>query len=249
MPWLPILVWAFASQTPATPALDVSALKTTPTAVIDLDLGLLKGELRQIAWSPGGEELYVQTAEGDPPREKLHHYVVASGGGPMTPAEREPEWAADYWLFKSDRNAPGVPSLEIGVEQKREMTKVGTGSARPGTAAVSLADNAENASMAAEGQRGATVRFVLLGETISEFENQRPIPGLMFSWGPRGSGAIAFTDRQGHLTLLDQQKRKTTVAGVKDAILPAWSIDGERLAYAVKNGRRKYKLVWCTITK
>ena len=55
------------------------------------------------------------------------------------------------------------------------------------------------------------------------------------------SGAIAYTDREsGHLMLLDQHKRKQTIAGVKDALLPAWSIDGSRLAWVQKSGRKKY---------
>ena len=49
--------------------------------------------------------------------------------------------------------------------------------------------------------------------------------------------------------LLDGEKRRRTVAGTKDVSLPAWSTDGERLAYVVKEGRKKDKLVWCTITK
>ena len=77
-----------------------------------------------------------------------------------------------------------------------------------------------------------------------------PIPGLMFSWGPSGSGAIAYTDREaGHLMLLDQHKHKQTVSGVKDALLPAWSTDGARLAWVRKSGRKKYTLVWAEVSK
>jgi hypothetical protein len=247
VPLLPILAWALASQTPAAP-LDVSTLKLTPSTVIELDLGQLKGELRQIGWSPDAGQLYIQTVEGEPPREKPHHYLVASEGGPVTIVERQPEWAQEYWAFKSDRTAPGVPSLEIDVRRERSTTKIGTGSDRPGTMAGSMASNAENAAMASEGQRNAIVRFLLLDETISEFTNTRPIPGLMFSWGPRASGAIAYTDREGHLFLLDRDRHKLKIPDVKDAALPAWSPDGTRLAYAVKEGRKKSRLVWCTIT-
>ena len=102
----------------------------------------------------------------------------------------------------------------------------------------------------AEGQHQNFARLTLLGETISEFVNQMPIPGLMFSWGPSGSGAIAYTDREfGHLTLLDQRKHKHTVSGVKDALLPAWSTDGTRLAWVQKSGRKKYTLVWAAVSK
>jgi hypothetical protein len=243
---LPILAWALASQTPS---IDISALTLTAAAVVDLDLGQMKGELRQIGWSPDGSQLYIQTAEGDPPHEKLHHFLVASEGGPLIKSDRQPEWAQRYWAFKSDRTAPGVPTLEIDATLTRETTRVGTGSARPGTMATSLADNAENAAMAGEGQHGATWTFTLLNETISTFKNARPLPGLTFSWGPARSGTIAFTDADGKLVFLDGSGRKLVAPNVKDAVLPAWSEDGTRIAYAVKQARKKYQLVWCTITR
>ena len=37
-----------------------------------------------------------------------------------------------------------------------------------------------------------------------------------------------------------QFSRKQTVSGIKDALLPAWSIDGTRLAWVQKSGRKKY---------
>ncbi len=243
MLWLPILAWALASQ-----SIDVTAISLTPQTVVQLDLGQLKGELRQIGWSPDASQIYVQTADGDPPREKLRHYVVASEGGPLVPVDHQPEWAGEYWAFKSDRTAPGVPTLQIDVQQTRELTKIGPGSGRPGTSTTSLADANENAAMASEGQRGIVWRFSLLDQTIGEFRDARPIPGLTFSWGPRGSGAIVFTDGEGRLTFVDSAKRRRAVAGVRSAVLPAWSSDGTRIAYAVKQGRRKYQLVWCTIT-
>ncbi len=252
MPLLPILVWVFVSQNVGAFAVPIDVTAVTiglPALVADLDLGKLKGDLRQVGWSTDGSQLYVQTVEGNPQNEKAHHYTVAREGGVLQPVDREPDWATAYWTFKSDRSAPGVPTLVIDVRQKRETTKLGTGSSRPGTMAASGAANAENASRASEGQTDAVVRFILLDQTVSEFVDERPIPGLMFGWGPRGSSAIAYTDRQGHLMLLDGEKRQRTVAGVKDVSLPAWSTDGERLAYVVKEGRRKYKLVWCTITK
>ncbi len=245
MLWLPILAWAFVSQ----PA-DVSTFALKPAAVIDLDLGQLKGELRRISWSPDASQIYVQTVEGSSPKEKLHHYIVASEGGPLTPSDREPEWAQEFWTFKSDKTAPGVPTLEIDAKPTRERTRVGTGSARPDSPRTGNAsDYNENVAMAGEGQSGITWRFTLLDETIGEFKDTRPIPGLTFSWGPTGSGTIAFTDRDGRLVFLDRTKHKRVVPDVKDALLPAWATDGTRIAYAVKQGRRKYQLVWCNIAR
>src|SRR5437879_1552868 len=114
-------------------AIDVSILKVgPPSTVTELDLGKLKGELRQLAWSPDGNELYVQTADGNPGSEKLRHYTVATAGGAVKPLDVPPEWAISFWGFKSARNAPGLASIEIEVKHTLENTKVGTGSGRPG---------------------------------------------------------------------------------------------------------------------
>src|SRR5439155_24742231 len=73
---------------------DVSRLVVSaPTIVAELDLGKLKGELRQIGWSSDGSELYIETAEGKPPSEKLHYYTLPVGGGTPTPLKLKPEWA------------------------------------------------------------------------------------------------------------------------------------------------------------
>jgi hypothetical protein len=232
-----------ALQPPTAAPLDVTKLVVGPTvSVIELDLGKLKGELRQIGWSPNGLEIYVETIDGNPGSEKLHHYVVSVLGGTLRPVDSQPDWAQQYWAFKSDRVAPGTPSIEIDVKQEHATEKVGTGSARPGTFDGG-AGGYENAAMGAEGQRLPVVRFELFGEVVSEFKNERPIPGVMFSWGPRGTGSIAFTDKDGRLTLLDREKRTQRVKGAKEATLPAWSVDGAHLAWAQKTARRKYTLM------
>src|SRR5947207_15850440 len=104
-------------QTPPSSLVDVSTLKIgAPAAVAELDLGKLKGEIRQVAWSPDGAELYIQTADGEPASEKPHHYTVPAAGGAMVPADRQPAWTKAFWLFKSDRSAPGVPAMTAAVE-------------------------------------------------------------------------------------------------------------------------------------
>jgi hypothetical protein len=257
MLWLLAVTWVLSissGQTPGTPV-DASALRVgAPATVTELDLGKLKGELRQVGWSQDGSELYVQTLDGTPPNAKLHHYVLAIEGGAPKPVDDQPEWARSYWQFKSDRFAPGLMSLMIGFEQKLEKVKIGTGTGRPGemagTPSSGAGTNMVDIEKTAEGQHQNVARLTLLGETISEFINQVPIPGLMFSWGPAGTGAIAYTDREaGHLMLLDQHKHKQVVSGVKDALLPAWSTDGTRLAWVQKSGRKKYTLVWAPVSK
>jgi hypothetical protein len=256
MPWLPLVTLLLSISPAQTPrGVDVSTLAVAPPIVVtELDLGKLKGTLRRIAWSPDGRELYVQTAEGSAATPKLHHYLVsATAGAAIAPAADAPEWAEPYWAFKSDRFAPGVGSLIIDVDQKYETMKFGTGSAGAadrssdpiGGGNVSVAANVEKA---AESQRLHVVRLTLLGETISEFVNEPPVPGQMFGWGPVSSGAIAFTDRDGRLFLLDAQRHKRGVGSAKNALLPAWSMDGSRLAWAQKGRGKKWTLVFANVS-
>jgi hypothetical protein len=241
-----------AAQTPGlSMPLDVSTLRIGPSAIVaELDLGKLKGQFRRVSWSPDATQLYVPTAEGMPPSEKLRHDVVDTAGGPVTPIDKEREWAAGSWTFKSDRYASGNPSLVIDVEQKLETVRIGTGSAGAadrasdglGAGNINLAANVERA---AESRKQHVVRLTLLDRRV----HQRAADSRTdIRWGPRGTGAIAFTDR-GHLVLLDQQTHKQTVVGVKNALLPAWSSDGARIAYLQKTGRRTYRLMTAAVSK
>jgi hypothetical protein len=252
--WLALasLLSIWAVQTSG--ALDVSALRvSSPVVVAELDLGSLKGELRQVGWAPDLSQLYVQTAEGNPASPKLHYYLVSASGGAPAPAREAPAWASDYWSYKSDRFAPGIGSLFIDVEQKFETMKYGTGSAgaidQADRASGGMTTSSTNADRAAVSDKLHVVRLMLAGEAVSEFVNEAPVPGLMFGWGPAGSGAIAFTDRDGRLFLFDRNKHKESVSGARNALLPAWSTDGSRLAWVQKSARKKYTLVVANVSR
>lgn len=247
---------SLAQGASATP-IDVTALTVgPPAAVVELDLGKLRGELRQIAWSPDGGTLYIQTAEGSSASPKLRHYTVPVTGGSVVSTERPPDWAPVFWAYKSDRAAPGIGSLLIDFEQKYETLKVGTGQSgaldREAGAAGGNGGNLGNIDSISkandQNQKQLVARLTLYGEAISEFVNETPVPGLMFSWGPEKSATIAFTDRDGRLFLLDQKKHKRAIAGAKDALLPAWSMEGSRLAWVQKSGRRKFTLMYATVS-
>jgi hypothetical protein len=237
----------------ASTMLDVSSAKIgAPTVVADLDLGKLKGELRRVSWSVDDSELALRTAEGDKPADRVHFFIVGAAGGVVTAVDREPDWANEYWTFKSDRSAPGLPGVMIDVQQTLENVKIGTGSAgaaagidRAGGNTVMSADNIDRE---AQHQKQNVIRLTLYGEAISQFVNQRPAPGEQFSWGPKGTGAVAYVDADGRLFVLDRAKHKRPIAGVKDAMLPAWSADGAKLAYIQKSGRKKYTLAWVPIS-
>jgi hypothetical protein len=198
--------------------------------------------------------LYLQSVEGRPPAETVRHFVLPRSGGVLTAVDEEPYWAARYWNVKQDRVAPGVPTLVIEVEQKTEVVKGGPGPAgaldrtnpaaatNPAMTAPDLVDGTSG------NQKAAVVRLKLLGQEIAKWVNEgRPIPGTRFGWGPSGSGAMVFLGEHGELVFFDQRKHKRTVPDVKGALLPAWSLDGRRLAYLQKTGRDTFVVAWLSL--
>jgi hypothetical protein len=234
----------------------VSALTIgAPVIVGDLDMGKLKGDVRELAWAPDGKAFYLQTADGPSQTPKFRHYTISVETAAVTALDAQPDWAVQYWEYKSDRAAPGIGSLMIDVEQKIETIKAGTGpaGALDRTSSPAGGGNIMDTDNIAKGtdqyQKATVIRLKLLDETVSEFLNERPVPGMMFSWGPEKSGAIAYTDRDGRLTLFDQGKHRKHVSGAKDAVFPAWTTDGSRLAWLQKSGRKRYTLKYATVDR
>ena len=196
--------------------------------------------------------LYIQTGEGNPPQEKLRHYTVLTGGSPVMTVDAEPDWASTFWTVKQDRAAPGLPALVIEVDQRQEALKSGMAPAgaldRTGSPE-STAGTISPEAAAGSSQNAHVVRLSLLGQVVGSWVNERVIPGTRFSWGPDGSGAIVYVAEGGRLVLFDREKRTQAVKDVKDALLPAWSTDGARLAYLAKTGRKKYALSWVTVSR
>jgi hypothetical protein len=246
-----LLAWLVPSQAAAKLPIDVTKIELgAPVVVAEIDTGKLKGELRRLCWSPDGATLYLQTAEGNPPLETAHHYSMAVGGGAITPLAEEPDWSARYWEAKQDRVAPGLDSLVIEVLQGTENIKSGPGQAGVLDRSASpdrVASNNPSMESLASGNMGnekaRVVRLALLGTDIATWTNERPIPGLRFSWGPPRSGALVYVGDKGQLVFFDQNKQKRAISTVKDALLPAWSADGTRLAYLQKIGRKKYSVM------
>jgi hypothetical protein len=242
------------AQRPAVPV-DVRNLAFgSPVVLAELDADALKGEPRRLSWSPDGDLIYLQTVEGRPPEERVHHFVVPRSEGVPAAVDAEPYWSVRYWSVKQDRAAPGVSDLVIEIDQRMETIKVGPGPA--GTLDRSNPTAATNPTMTAPdlaggtsgNQKAAVVRLKLLGQEIAKFVNvDKPIPGTRFGWGPSGSGAMVFLNEDGKLVFFDQRKHRKTVPDVKDALLPAWSLDGRLLAYLRKAGRDKYVVEWLSL--
>ena len=236
---------------------DVSGLTLGPPVLVaELDTSKLKGDVRRLAWEPDGTTLYLQTAEGKPPDERFRHYAIEVVGGALTGLDREPDWAATYLAVKQDRIAPGLPALAIDIQQQTETLKPGTGASgvldrqSSPDAVAGASPNPENLANGMHGNQSANVvRLKLVGQDIAVWVNERPVPGMKFSWGPAGSGALVFTGEHGELVFLDGQRHRQAVPKVREAFLPAWSTDGSRLAFIRKTGRKKLTISWIAVGK
>lgn len=236
-----------ATQSP----LRAGTLKVSePVKVAELDMDKLKGQPSRLAWSADGTQVYVQTMEGHfgQPGQKHRHYAVNTTDGSRNDVPVEPDWASAYWTTKSGQTSPDGPPLTI--ELKQEMRKEKTVSApmggdlARGGSGGDTGTGAGDAMAAAYNQQPVPVNTMLLrGTAIGEFVNSVIVPGLTFGWGPKGTKAIAFADpRNGRVVVQDGRGEKREVAGSKDAILPAWSDDGTRIAWLQKDGKKKYIL-------
>jgi hypothetical protein len=251
--WI-LLALIVAVGRPASPPADASKLTlSAPAAIVELDLGKLKGDLYRLAWSPDAKQLYLQTVERDRTGnlKAVHHYLLPLDGKTAKGVDGEPRWSAEYWAWKSMQTAPGLPAFKIEVEQQQKrMTGASTpmggdlakggveGTASLGGAATGLGAG-DAMSAALQGQMVNVFTLKLKGEVVGEFINAPAIPGLTFGWAPSGTGLIAFANRDGRLVVMDDHGRKQEIPSSKSALLPAWSDDGKRLAYLEKTGKSK----------
>ena len=245
----------------AEPQIDSTKISfSRPAPVVEIDVGKLKGNLVRMGWSPDGTQVYLQTADPDTRGNvKLRHYTMGLDGQLPKNIAAEPDWAAAYWTWKSAQAAPGMASLRIGVEQQQKRVSAtsnpsggdmakggasggGAGAAGSGGGSAGGMSIGEAVGAAYQTQNATVVTLRLKGEVVGEFINAPALPGTTFSWGPTGSGLIAFVALDGHMIVMDGQSRKKDVAGSKAACLPAWTTDGKRIVYLEKTGRKKYLL-------
>ncbi len=257
---LALFVTAILAVPAAPPADATKIVVSAPTTIVEIDVGKMKGDLIRLAWSADGTQVYLQTVEPDNRGNvKLRHFTMGLDGRQPKSVDQEPAWATTYWGAKSAQSAPGMTALKIAVEQQQkrisstsnpgggDMAKGatgggGAGSAGSGGGSAGGMSVSEAAGATYQTQNANVITLKLKNEVVGEFVNAPVIPGLTFSWGPAGSGLIAFTNSVGKVILMDDQVRQQELAGSKDAFLPAWTADGKRLAYLEKTGRKKFTL-------
>lgn len=231
------------------PPLRIDTLAVSePVTLTQVDMGRLKGEPSRLAWSPDGTVLYLQTLEGGfgLPNVKLRHYQFAIAAPARKDLQIEPEWASAYWTLKSGQTSPEEDPLKIELKsekQRMQTTAVPRGGdlARGGTTVEVGAATPDGVMAAFNAQTVAVHTMLLQGQTVGEFTNSAIVPGLTFGWAPNGMRAIAFAAlKTGRIVVMDDHGTTIEVAGSKDALLPAWSPDGARLAWLQKDGRKTF---------
>src|SRR5579872_6527537 len=113
---------AVVSQAPA----DARQINlTAPQPVVAIDLGQIKGAPARLAWSPDGTQLYLQMVERDGAgrAKSASQYLVSVAQKTMKAVDKEPDWAAKYWTWKSAQASPGASGFKIDVSQKQETIR------------------------------------------------------------------------------------------------------------------------------
>jgi Tol biopolymer transport system component len=235
-------------------ALQISA----PALVSTIDTGKLKGEPTQLAWSPDGTKLFLQTSERDSKGMfgKHRYFVMSASDGNPESVKEPPAWAAEYWTWKSNQFAPG--STTFGIEVTEDMKTVtatsspmGGDLARGGTSgdpAGGSTSAGDVASRAAQTQKQRIVTLKSKGETVGEFVGVQFLAGYTFGWSPRDR-MLAYSHSSGRLAVMEESGSKQQVDGTKNVILPAWSPDGTRIAFLQRAGKNKYELFIAAVTR
>jgi hypothetical protein len=217
---------------------------STPRALIDIDMGRLKGEPAKLAISDQGV-VFLRTVERDTwGNERGRNYLLNLETGKAEAVAEEPPWAMLYWSWKAGIAAPGLPALKLDVEVVQGGS-LATGSATGGSGSPYQSDPSQTQAGKdwSSYQKVVTTTLKLRGVQVWQGKNVPFAPGLTFGWAPAPLAALAFVDDKKRLTLVDGNQRLRQVAGATDALLPAWTPDATRILYLQKKGGKKFALM------
>ena len=238
---IPFLI-ALTVAAQAAPKADAMSF-TAPQKIVTLDK--IKGEPIQLAWSPDGSQLYVETGEKNRigTFNNQRHYVVSLADQKVKSVDGAPQWATDYQTWKSNKWAPGDHSYVIDINEEKRMQRAVNvpmggdlakgGGAGAGTTTQDVVDAAVSS------QLQHVISLKLKGEVVGEYVDMQFIPGYTFSWAPQSFGtAIAYARPDGHLSVMDHSGDKKEVPDARNALLPAWADSGQKLAFVQRDGRK-----------
>jgi Tol biopolymer transport system component len=224
-----------------------------PQKIVPLDK--IKGEPIQLAWSPDGSELYVETGN----RTRVgtfvdqKHYLATMADRKVKSLDAPPQWATDYQTWKSSKWAPGDRAYVIDISEETRTQRaisapMGGDLAKGGASGASQGnmDDAVSASLTSQAQHVITLK--LKGEIVGQIVDTQFVPGYTFSWAPQSFGtAIAYARPDGRLAVMTRDGTKQEVPDTRNTLLPAWSADGKQIAFVQRNGK-KFELFVTQVT-
>ncbi len=207
--------------------LDARALKISkPQVSAQLTQDELRGDPQVLAWSPDGNQLYVEAGTTGHTGQvaTTARWIVSLSDGRAIEVQAEPAWARTYWRWKAAQTAPWLPERRIRLEMRKEQ------------ALRQIPDRGD--VLGAPPQYPVSLRGVLLldDQIVGSAVNTLVVPGATFGWAPYAMGAIAFSDN-GRLAILDAHGHKVRVDHTRDVLVPSWSDNGRRIAWLEREGK------------
>lgn len=239
----------------ATAALTLAVQVGAPSKSTTVEL---KGEPTRLSWSADGSQLAIQTSERDNlgMTKNPRFYLVATADGKLSTIQEWPEWAGQYWDWKSNKYTPWSPSIGIDAKQS-EKTVSATSAPMGGDLAKGGVDTSGGGGTTADdvtqhrlgSQKLNVVTLTLMGETVGYFEGVQFIAGYSFGWAPKDLASIAYVTQSGRLGVMDKDGKKQQLDDTKNVLLPAWSVDGTKIAFLQKSGKNKYDVYVAPVTR
>ena len=240
------------AQPPARPAPDVSKLiVSSPRTIRDLDAKEVRGIPTRMAWSPDGAWLYLRVSSFDRwSNETVRHVLIETQGKRVEPLTDEPGWLARYWNLKSAMVSPVVPAWRIKIDTREEQVRT-TNVPREGNIgqhgdpAAGLDETVIKAAQSSQKTLFETLR--LNGRVVGSAVNGHVPPGRTYAWAPEPLALVAFVTENARLAVMNAKGHVREIKGAKKPLLPAWSDNGQQLAYAQQTSSGAYAIKAVTI--